>query len=74
MYSKEISITTKYSADHYDIYQAFQLLVSAKMKPSFAITHRFALDDIGEAFSLLVKGDRSLKSIIYPHGIIEGGE
>ena len=69
MYFREINITTKYSADHIDIKQAFNFLKSSRMKPEFAITHRFPLEGIHEAFDLLLKGDKSLKSIVYPHGI-----
>jgi L-iditol 2-dehydrogenase len=69
LYSKEITITTKYSADHNDIYQLFQLLKAGKIDPSFSITHRFNLDEIGEAFRLLVQAKESLKAVIYPHGI-----
>ncbi|MBN2858761.1 MAG: zinc-binding dehydrogenase [Sphaerochaetaceae bacterium] len=69
MYTKEITITTKYSADHTDIYQLFEFIQSGKVDPSLGITHRFGLDGIQEAFELLVKGEESLKSVIYPHGI-----
>ena len=69
MYTKEITITTKYSADHGDIYQLFELIQSGKVNPSLGITHRFGLNDIQEAFELLVRGGESLKSVLYPHGI-----
>ena len=69
MYTKEITITTKYSADHEDIYQLFELIQSGKVNPSLGITHRFGLAGIQEAFELLVKGGESLKSVLYPHGI-----
>ena len=68
MYSKEISITTKYSADHTDIYQLLGFMKAGAVDPSIGITHRFNLDGIEEAFHLLVKGEESLKSVIYPHG------
>lgn len=68
MYTKEITITTKYSADHQDVYQLFEFIQSGRVNPSLGITHRFELEEIGEAFKLLVKGENSLKSIIYPHG------
>ena len=70
MYFKEISITTKYSADHMDIYQLFEFIKAERINTSIVITHRFELSGIHEAFDLLVKAGDSLKSIIYPHGIL----
>jgi L-iditol 2-dehydrogenase len=69
MYDREISLTTKYSADQFDVYQLFRLFEAKRLEPKKAITHKFELGGINEAFRLLVKGDQSLKSIIYPHGI-----
>jgi threonine dehydrogenase-like Zn-dependent dehydrogenase len=69
LYDKEMEITTKYSADQFDIYQLFRLFGAKRLEPEKAITHKFELEGIVEAFSLLVKGDQSLKSIIYPNGM-----
>ena len=73
MYEREIELTTKYSADQYDIYQLFRLFNAQRLEPRKAITHRFELEGIAEAFNLLLKGNESLKSIIYPNGMNEGG-
>ena len=69
MYNKEMQYTTKYSADHNDVYQLLRLFNAKRLEPQKAITHRFELDGIVDAFTLLVNGGESLKSIIYPNGI-----
>ncbi|MDR0877090.1 MAG: alcohol dehydrogenase catalytic domain-containing protein [Treponema sp.] len=69
LYDREMGITTKYSADQFDIYQLFRLFLAKRLEPEKAITHKFELDGINEAFSLLIKGGQSLKSVIYPNGI-----
>jgi L-iditol 2-dehydrogenase len=69
MYDREIEITTKYSADPFDVYQLFRLFQAKRLEPEKAITHRFELTGIRDAFDMLVKGDGSLKSIIYPNGM-----
>lgn len=71
LYFDEITITTKYSADHTDTYQVLRWLASERINPDPVLTHHFELDGIGEAFELLLKADQSLKSVIYPHGIVE---
>jgi L-iditol 2-dehydrogenase len=70
LYFDEITITTKYSADHHDTYQVFRWLASNRINPEAVITNRFELDGIREAFDLLVAADKSLKSIIYPNGLV----
>ena len=69
MYNKEMEYTTKYSADHNDVYQLLRLFIAKRLEPQKVITHRFELDGIVDAFTLLVNGGESLKSIIYPNGI-----
>lgn len=68
LYFSEVTITSKYSADHHDTYQVLRWLEAGRIKPKLAITHHFPLDGIGEAFNLLLAADKSLKSIIYPNG------
>ncbi|MEW5957501.1 MAG: zinc-binding dehydrogenase [Chloroflexota bacterium] len=68
LYFSEVTFTSKYSADHHDTYQVLRWLESGRIQPRQAITHRFPLTGIHEAFDLLLKADRSLKSIIYPNG------
>ncbi len=73
MYFDEITITNKYSADHHDTYQILKWLEAGRIRPEAAITHRFALEDVGRAFKLLVKADKSIKTMIYPNGYEFGG-
>jgi L-iditol 2-dehydrogenase len=68
LYFSEVTFTSKYSADHHDTYQVLRWLESGRIKPKLAITHRFPLAGIHEAFDLLLQADKSLKSIIYPNG------
>ena len=69
LYFNEITITTKYSADHRDTAQLLHWLAAGRVRPRPAITHRFPLEGVRTAMDLLLKADRSLKSIIYPHGV-----
>ena len=72
-YDRELVFTTKYSADHHDIYQVLRFLIAKRLEPKKVITHRFELEKIAEAFGLLAggleKGGESLKSVIYPNGM-----
>jgi L-iditol 2-dehydrogenase len=72
MYERELTLTTKYSADPYDVYQLFRLFEAKRLDPGKAITHRFELEKINDAFALLLKGDKSLKSVVYPNGMDAG--
>jgi L-iditol 2-dehydrogenase len=72
MYDRELELTTKYSADQNDIYQLFRLFEAKRLEGEKAITHCFELEEIATAFALLLKGNESLKSIIYPNGINAG--
>lgn len=69
LYFKELSITTKYSADHFDTNQILRWLEAGRIDPEKVITHRFPLEEISTAFDLLVQADKSLKSVIYPNGM-----
>lgn len=68
LYFSEITLTSKYSADHHDTYQVLRWLEAGRIKPRLALTHRFRLEDIRQAFDLLLAADKSLKSVIFPHG------
>ncbi len=71
LYLKEITTTNKYSADHHDIYSVLRWLESGRIDPALAITHRFELDDIQKAFKLMIKADKSIKSVIYANGLTD---
>lgn len=66
-YFSEVTITSRYSADHRSTYQYIRLLASGQVNPRPAITHWFALDDLPEAFRLLQAQGDSLKIVLYPN-------
>jgi len=68
LYFSEVTFTSKYSADHHDTYQVLRWLEAKRIQPELTFTHRFLLEDMRQAFDLLLQADRSLKSIIYPNG------
>jgi L-iditol 2-dehydrogenase len=74
LYLDEITITHKYSADHHDIYTVLCWLAAGRLKPAPVITHHFELEEIAQAFNLLVAADKSIKSVIYPNGIKEANK
>ena len=65
-YFSEVTITSKYSADHNDTYQYLRLLKAGVIDPSPIITHHYPLSRLPEAFDLLVQADQSLKIVINP--------
>ncbi len=65
-YFNEVTVTSKYSADHRSTYQYIRLLAAGQVDPRRAITHHFPLDDLPEAFRLLQAQGESLKIILYP--------
>jgi L-iditol 2-dehydrogenase len=67
-YFDEVTVTAKYSADHYDTYQYLRLLSAGRARPEPAITHHFDLEDTPKAFRMLVEAGESLKIVIYPNG------
>ena len=69
LYFNETTITAKYSADHHDTAQLLRWMAAGRVRPGLAITHRFPLEGAQEAMDLLLKADRSLKSVIYPNGM-----
>ncbi|MCC6495791.1 MAG: zinc-binding dehydrogenase [Propionibacteriaceae bacterium] len=67
-YFSEVTVTSKYSADHRSTYQYIRLLGSGQVNPRPAITHHFSLDELPGAFKLLQAQGESLKIILYPDG------
>lgn len=65
-YFDEVTVTSKYSADHHDTFQYFRLLKAGRIDPSGAITHHFPLSKLPEAFKLLEDADKSLKIVLRP--------
>lgn len=74
LYLDEITLTHKYSADHHDVYTVLNWLATGRLNPVPVITHHFELEEIAQAFNLLVAADESLKSVIYPNGIEAANE
>ncbi len=65
-YFDEVTITSKYSADHTDTDGYIRLLSAGRIDPRPAITHHFPLSDLSEAFALLRAAGESLKIVIHP--------
>lgn len=70
-YFDELTVTSKFSADHIDTYNYFRLLTSGRVSPEKAITHHFDITDAPAAFKMLVEAQDSLKIIMYPNGLPE---
>lgn len=73
-YFDQITVTSRYSSDHTDTYSYIRLLEAGRIRADDAISHRFAIEDAAEAFRLLVEAEKSLKIVVYPHGLPEGAE
>lgn len=65
-YFSEVTITSKYSADHRDTYQYLRLLTAGRIDPTLAITHHLPLDELPRGFQLLTEAGESLKIVLYP--------
>ena len=68
-YFDQITVTSRYSSDHTDTYSYIRLLEAGRIKAEEAISHRFDIADSAEAFRVLVEAEKSLKIVVYPHGI-----
>ena len=65
-YFNEITINSKYSADHRDTYQMIRLLESRRVDPRLAITHQLPFTQLAKGFELLSAADESLKIVMMP--------
>lgn len=68
-YFDQITVTSRYSSDHTDTYSYIRLLEAGRIKTDAAISHRFDIRDSAKAFRMLVEAEKSLKIVVYPHGI-----
>ena len=68
-YFDQITVTSRYSSDHTDTYSYIRLLDAGRIKAEDAISHRFDIKDSAEAFRMLVEAEKSLKIVVYPHGV-----
>lgn len=73
-YFDQITVTSRYSSDHTDTYSYIRLLEAGRIRADDAISHRFAIEDSAEAFRLLVEAEKSLKIVVYPHGLPDGAK
>lgn len=67
-YFNEVTINSKYSADHRDTYQFIRLLESGRVTPELAITHELPLSDLSTGFAMLTEAGESLKIVMRPEG------
>jgi len=64
----EISFVTSYSASPFDTRAALELMRSRRIDAGKLVTHRFPLDQVGEAFQLARKAKESLKIVVEMNG------
>lgn len=65
-YFDEVTVTSRYSSDHRDVYQYLRWLKAQRINPLPAITHHFPLSRLPEAFALLSQANESLKIVLRP--------
>ena len=63
----EITLTSSYAGSQEDYAMALELLHQKRLCTEDLITHRFRLEDIGEAFRTVSEARDSLKVVIMPH-------
>ena len=63
----DITIKTCYGAAPLDNFQALELIRHGTVNVNDLVTHRFGIDEIGEAFKTGAKPDGSLKVVIEPN-------
>ena len=65
-YFSEVTINSKYSADHRDTFQFIRLLESGRVNPAAAITHQLPLSELPTGFAMLSEAGESLKIVMLP--------
>lgn len=60
----DISLKTSYGSDPFDHTQALSLISSGRIRVNEMITHRFDLDNIGDAFKMASEATNCLKALI----------
>jgi len=66
IWRREITLQTSYGAAPADLAIALELVRTRRVPVAAMVTHRFPLEKIGEAFSLVAGGGESIKVIIEP--------
>lgn len=64
LFFSEVKIVPSYSTSHVETREALELISSRKLLVDRLITHRFRLDQTGEAFATALNSERSLKVIV----------
>lgn len=62
----EITLTTSYGAAPEDLQESYVWILSKRISVSELITHRFPLNQIGDAFKIVIDATESLKVVIEP--------
>ncbi len=65
----EISVIHSYSGAPEDSKMGFSLIRTGQVNVRDMITHRLSLEEAQEGFRLTAKADKSLKIMLYPHGV-----
>ncbi|HEX9745828.1 MAG TPA: alcohol dehydrogenase catalytic domain-containing protein, partial [bacterium] len=65
----EINVIPSYSGAPVDAKIAFNLIYTSKVNVKDMITHRLLLKDAQEGFRLTAAADKSIKVMLYPHGV-----
>jgi len=63
----EITITTSYGAAPEDLQESYVWILSKKINVTDLITHRFPLNQVGDAFKIVSEATESLKVVIEPN-------
>jgi L-iditol 2-dehydrogenase len=61
-----VTLATSYGAAPLDNRQALELLAHGTVRVDDMVTHRFSLDDIGEAFQTAARAGDCLKVVVEP--------
>jgi L-iditol 2-dehydrogenase len=64
LYFREVSLLPSYSCGPDDTRQAYELLRTGRVDPRPLVTHRFALDDVQEAYATARRGGAALKVLV----------
>lgn len=69
LYFTEVTITHSYSAGPVETREALDLIGAGQIQVDDLVTHRFGLEDLGEALQLAHDPEEGLRAVIYPHGL-----
>ncbi|MBC7761796.1 MAG: alcohol dehydrogenase catalytic domain-containing protein [Candidatus Saccharibacteria bacterium] len=63
---KEIRVLGSFAYSTEDVKAAFNLIATQAVNPEILITHRFSLDEIGDAFETQSRSNDSIKVMVHP--------